>query len=507
MGEFRFRRQVAGRNDISTAVRIQSAPSSRVYFPLRFSLGWITPALFLTCAGLAPAQQRVQPLPGAPLPGLSAVELARFEAGKAAFAHSPTLAEGAGPIFNGTVIGYGGGCIHCHNAPDFGGGGGIVVTRFGVAASGSNPFDPLIALGGPVLQQHSLTSPCLESVPPQADLITHRVSPPTFGFGLIEATLDADILVREVFPPAGVSGRANLATPGESPLGPPVVGRFGWKAQVPTLLTFSADAMVNELGVTNRLFPLENTPNGPPAANGPCDTVADPEDGPDAQGLHRIDRLSDFMRLLAAPPQTPKSGMTGEVLFNGVGCASCHVSAPYSTSPAAPDAALRSKSFKPYSDFLLHDMGALGDGFPDGMATGSEFRTTPLWGVSYRARLGLLHDDRVNGAAPEGNLHDAILAHGGEATATVAAYSALSPNARLEIQQFLMSLGRAEFDYDFSYGPVTINDIDWYFMRLDVTGPGSFFDADDPRAVADFDADGDIDLRDIAGLQRAFTGG
>lgn len=473
---------------------------------LRVHRGWVVPSALLGCALLVGAQQAVQPLAGAPLPGLTPAELARFEAGKAAFEHSPTIAEGLGPIMN-NAGGYSGGCIHCHGFPATGGGSGIQVQRFGQTGSGSTPFDPLIALGGPVLQTLTIDQlACYETVPPQANVTTQRGAGQCFGFGLVEALLDADLLVREALPPAGVSGRANLATPIEAPLSQPIVGRFGWKSQVPTLLNFSADALVNEFGITNRYFPLDLVANGAPSANAPCDNVADPEDGPDAQGFHRIDRMSDFMRFLGPPPQTPKSGMAGESLFNAVGCATCHVSTPYTTAPDAPEVGLRNRSFKPYSDFLVHDMGTLSDGFPEGMATGSEFRTTPLWGVRFRAPYGLLHDNSArNGNSPEDNLHLAILAHAGEAAAAVAAYSALSAADRLKLQKFLMSLGQFEFNFD-DGAQQRITEVDWLFMRLQVTGPGTFFDADDPRAVGDFDQDGDIDLHDIAGLQRAFTG-
>jgi CxxC motif-containing protein (DUF1111 family) len=399
-------------------------------------------------------------------------------------------------------------CEHCHNVPTSGGGATITVTRFGVAASGPNPFNPLDALGGSLLQALSNDASCLEQLPAQANVVIHRVTPPTFGFGLVEAILDADIQVREAFPPPGVSGKAQIVTPAETPGGPTRVGRFGWKAQVATVLTFSGDASQNELGLSNRLFGLDNTPNGAPTLSGPCDTVADPEDGPDGQGFHKIDRMTDFQRFLAPPPQTPKSGMTGESIFNSIGCNKCHVSSTYTTIPTVAEAALQSKPVKPYSDFLVHDMGTtLGDGIPQGLATEYELRTTPLWGVGIRAMFGLLHDNRVNGGTPEANLHNAIIQHGGEATAVLAAYNALSGSDQLLLQKFLVSLGRAEFDFDVIQGPAAINQVDWFFMRPSMTGPGSFFTPDSPTAVADFDQDGDFDLRDIAGFQRAFTGG
>lgn len=458
-------------------------------------------ASLLATSVLATAQQPIQPLMGDPVPGLTATELNRFAAGRAEFAHTLTEAEGAGPIFNDTS------CADCHLGPVAGGGSTKFVIRFGVAASGPNPFDPLDALGGSLRQEFSINPPtCDEVIPAQANVQTQRITPPCFGFGLIEAILDADIQVREAFPPPGVDGRAHIVTPAETPSGPTRVGRFGWKAQVATILTFSGDASVNEMGLSNRLFPLDNSPNGPPTASQPCDMVPDPEDGPDAQGVHRIDRMTDFQRFLAPPPQTPRSGMTGEALFDSIGCNKCHVSTAYTTIPSAPETALQNKQIKPYSDFLLHDVGlTLGNDIPQGMATKSEFRTTPLWGVSVRAPTALLHDHRAIGGTAEVNLHNAIMAHGGEAATTTGNYAALSTSDQAKVHLFLMSLGRAEFDIDLAPN-VRIDENDWFFMRSLLTGPGSFFTADSPTAVSDFDQDGDFDLRDIAAFQRAFTG-
>ena len=171
-----------------------------------------------------------------------------------------------------------------------------------------------------------------------------------------------------------------------------------------TLLSFSADASLNELGFTNRFFPNENAPNGNPQTLELCDDVPDPEDGPDGQGLHGIDRQADFQKFLAQPPQTPRSGMPGEALFASIGCASCHVATPYVTASNA-EAPLANKSIKPYSDFLLHDMGSLGDGIVQGDATENEFRTPSLWGLRARAGIALLHDGRVTAGTPQENVH------------------------------------------------------------------------------------------------------
>ena len=143
------------------------------------------------------------------------------------------------------------------------------------------------------------------------------------------------------------------------------------------MLSFSGDASLNEMGLTNALVGTENAPNGNQALLQQYDLVPDPEDQPDGEGFTRIERMDDFQRFLAPPPQTPKSGMTGETLFNTIGCATCHV-ASYTTG-STPETALSGKVIHPYSDFLLHDMGSLGDGIVQGMGTEKLMRTSSLW--------------------------------------------------------------------------------------------------------------------------------
>lgn len=462
--------------------------------PLSISLG----ALALV-SGLASAQE-IQPRMGDPIPGLSLADLQRFTLGRQVFTTPISAAEGRGPIFNDDS------CVGCHFGPSVGGGSSIFVTRFGKAASGPNPFDPLSNLGGSLLQANSINSPsCDEVIPAQADVTAQRITPPLFGFGLIDSILDADILVNEVFPPAGVSGRAHMVHALEDPIGAPLrVGRFGFKAGVPTVLSFSGDASLNEMGLTNRLIPVENAPNGNLAQLAACDTVADPEDTTDAGGLFKIDRMTDFQRLLAPPPQTPRSGMSGQALFAAVGCNKCHLDSNFTTPPTAGPG-LANVSFRPYSDFLLHDMGTLGDGIADGGASETEMRTTPLWGLRARAAIGLLHDMRASGGTAEQNIASAINLHDGEGLSARNAFNALAPAQKNQLTAFLMSLGRLEFDYE---GNNNVDEVDWFFLRPLVNGPAPLttIAPDDVGAVADFDQDGDFDLEDFGVLQRAFTG-
>jgi CxxC motif-containing protein (DUF1111 family) len=447
----------------------------------------------------ASAQSSFQPRMGEPLHGLTQHQLDRFTQGLGVFDHTFVASEGLGPIFNAEN------CAHCHITP-IGGASSKVVTRFGVAATATSPFDPLSSLGGSLLQAESIDSPtCQEFVPAQANVVIHRITPPTMGFGLVEAILDGDILANAVNPPPGVHGIASYVQPLEDPNGPARVARFGWKDQHATLLSFSSDAMLNEMGITNEFLPAENAPNGNLALLAQCDSVADPEDQADAQGYFMIDRTSDFMKLLAPPPQTPKSGMSGEAVFDAIGCAACHLATPFTTSVAA-EPGLANMPVKAYSDFLLHDMGSLGDGIVQGVATEHLMRTAPLWGIYLRGPIALLHDGRASGGKTLAeNVAIAIDDHDGEARAARNAFDASTAGEKQRLAQFLGSLGRAEFDWD---GNLRVDDFDWQSIEPLVTGPsaGALFTPDDAAAIADIDQSGTLDLVDFGWLQRAFTG-
>ena len=445
----------------------------------------------LVLAGVTAAQQDYQRRMGEPLAGLSAADLQLFEEGKTAFNAQLAVQDGLGPIFNDDS------CGACHASPFPGGFGTKTVTRFGKQGP---PFDPLANLGGSLLQSQAIDMLCLETVPPEADVTALRITPHTFGAGLVELIPDADLLALEANPPGGiVSGEAHDVQPLEG--GPMRVGRFGWKSQVATLLTFSADAGLNEMGLTNRFLTAENAPNGDQNLLGQCDTVPDPEDGPDLAGFDKIDRFTHFQQMLAPPPQTPRSGMAGEAVFNSLACTDCHVST--FTTPVDPNPAFSNVQFKPYSDFLLHDMGPLlGDGIVQGEGDENEFRTMPLWGLSQR--VDLLHDGRSSlGGDFALEVNDAILQHGGEAITHAQAYSNLGQTERDQLIAFLASLGRAEFDYE---DDSDVDFFDWFFIEPDFTGPVASFGPDDPGAISDVDQDGDFDLADFEVLQRAYTG-
>jgi len=358
---------------------------------------------------------------GDPLPGLDDVLTAAFNDGLSEFQSVDTAASGLGPAFNNNS------CVACHSSPAPGGDSNILETRFGHVDNGR--FDPMIELGGSLLQQSAIRPQCQEFVPATANVTARRKTTPLFGLGLIEAIPDDTIKALAArSKPDGVSGRASSVVDVAS--GQTLVGRFGWKAQQATLLAFSGDAYVNEMGITNRLFPAENAPNGSAALLANCDSVADPEDRTDpATGKADIDRFTDFMRLLAPPPRLPMtpSALAGALTFRQSGCSSCHT--PILLTGPSSIAALDRKIVALFSDLLLHDMGSLGDGIAQGTAGMTEMKTPPLWGL--RSRQTYLHDGRAS------TVDMAIRAHDGEASAARDRYSNLQHGDQMNLLEFL----------------------------------------------------------------------
>jgi CxxC motif-containing protein (DUF1111 family) len=217
------------------------------------------------------------------------------------------------------------------------------------------------------------------------------------------------------------------------------IGRFGWKCQHASLLSFSADAYLNEIGITSPLAPSENTSLGQPV--GDYDSVKDPEDdGSDVLAF------AAFMRATRAPPRDQELAATPEAVsgarsFEDLGCGSCHVSSITTAPPGSRinggtlvvPASLGNKTIHPYGDFLLHEVGT-GDGIVQngGQGTAYKLRTAPLWGVRTRTRL--LHD----GAAM--TFRDAVLRHGGEASLAVYGFRRLAQADQRNLVQFLKSL-------------------------------------------------------------------
>ncbi|MBC23945.1 MAG: hypothetical protein CMJ32_08540 [Phycisphaerae bacterium] len=449
---------------------------------------------------LAEESLQLQPRPGDPLDGLTPVQLERFEIGADLYITPITAEAGLGPIFNKAA------CGSCHSTP-LGGWGSISVNRFGLIDEKGKEggFDPLVDLGGPVQQVSGLNESCLELIPAIANHQITRMTNSVLCFGLVEAIEDADLMANAdpIDSNAdGISGRYLMVEVLEDPKGPKRVGRFGWKTQLATVLSFSGDAANGEMGLTNRLVQEEQAPNGDQACLDEFDLVADPEDQLDSEGFGFIDRVTHFQRYLAPAPQTPKSGMTGETIFNDIGCNACHVSTFTTANDPSLEAVIRNKTFKPYGDFLLHDMGLLGDGHPQGQAGELEMRTAVL--MNLRNRDPMLHNGTAAGGLFCDRITAAIAAHGpfGEGAASAAAYNALSSGDKALLCQFLDSLGRIEFDMEGD------NDVDYFdFLQfIDCFVIKTTITPDDPCAICDIDQDGDVGMVDFNMFLQAFDG-
>jgi CxxC motif-containing protein (DUF1111 family) len=359
---------------------------------------------------------------GDPFAGLTPEQRTAFEEGKDAFQEEEGIQDGLGPVFNGTS------CAQCHFNPVVGGDSNITETRFGT--TDKNKFDALGDLGGSLIQSQGIDKVICkdgasytfegEVVPQEAMIKTGRKTTPLFGLGLVDAVPDSTFENLEK-----KGGKVNRVLDPVS--GERKIGKFGWKAQVSSLFVFSAEAYVNEMGITSPFFPAEQCRNGDCSRMAACDPVADPEDnGEDVQAFE------DFMMLLAPIPRgTITASVTaGEGVFDRIGCAECHVSS-LTTGPS-PIAALNQKTFHPYSDFLLHHVGTLGDGIEQGKAAGDEMRTAPLWGLRFRSTF--LHD------AGASTHSAAIEAHDGAAKEAAQAFGRLTAADRQALLDFLGSL-------------------------------------------------------------------
>jgi len=368
-----------------------------------------------------------QPNAGDPLPSLTAAQLAQFNEGRDEFLEVERAQDGLGPVFNGRS------CVECHEAPVVGGTSRRMVTRFGQRTGAT--FDALASLGGSLIQANGIGpregSPHVfqgEIVPLAANVIARRRTTPLFGLGFVDATPDADFFALAQLQSArrrdGIVGKVSMAE--NISAGGNTVGKFGWKAQQPSLFQFAGDAYLNEIGITNPQFPNENCPNGNCAqlSFNPRPDLNDTGDG--------VEALANFMILLAAPPRaTITSDVNqGEAIFNRVGCDECHVSTMH--TGASTITALDHRTYHPYSDFLLHDMGNLGDGIVQGTAQGRDMRTTPLWGLRFTNMY--LHDGRAQ------TLDQAILQHDGEGKASRDRFATLSDDEKSKLRAFLNSL-------------------------------------------------------------------
>ena len=374
---------------------------------------------------LSHAQQL--PQPGDPLAGLTPHEFEAFRIGLEDFLEVETAEEGLGPAYNGTS------CAECHSVPAIGGIAPVTTVRAGMRLPDGSfeDFDPS---RGSLFQLFSIpTHGCQSVIPPEANVIVRRVPIPVFGAGLVEAV--ADDTIRALEDPTdrdgdGVTGRAALVVDRAS--GERRVGRFGWKAQVATLLDFSGDAYRNEMGITNDLFPEELTFDLSAEQLRECDPIPELEDQPEpGTGLRGIDNFESFMKFLAPPPRgviTPEV-LGGKEVFDAVGCAVCHV--PTLVTGPHENPLFDRREVPLFSDLLLHDIGT-GDGIRQAAGAPEEIRTPALWGLRFRRPL--LH----NGSAA--TIMEALLKHDGEARSTMERLASLTPRAVEELLAFLWSL-------------------------------------------------------------------
>jgi CxxC motif-containing protein (DUF1111 family) len=382
--------------------------------------------------------ETAQALLGDALPGLTNAELTRFDEGKDAFEEIEDIADGVGPVFNERA------CGNCHNVAASGGAGVQFEVRAGNLTNGV--FNPLTSQGGTLFDLFSVTSfpaserqsipnctlpPNGEPVPANANVVARRRTTALFGLGLVNATPDATFLALASSQASTVHGRAPLVD--NIAAGHRTVGKFGWKDQNPTLVQFASDAYLNEMGITNPEFPVEQAPSGNAAKVGPCDG-ARVEPGA-VENVDDIARFTDFMSFLAPPARGSgiPTSVAGDVVFSQIGCDTCHVRTLQSGTH--PIAALSQKTYHPFSDFLLHDMGSLGDNIGgNGTAGLREMRTAPLWGLRFLDPSKLLHDGRGT------SLADAILRHDGDAAASRDQFSQLPAPRKDHLIAFLRTL-------------------------------------------------------------------
>ena len=360
--------------------------------------------------------------------------LRSFNDNRFIFEEVETNADGLGPTYNAQS------CRECHQNVVTGGASQVAEHRTG--RLDNNVF--FESLGGSLIQSRGTHPDIVERVPFEDEISTFRISTNTLGNGFVECIADATLLAIRDGQPAAMQGTA-LMVPVLEAKSTPRIGRFGWKSQHASLESFSADAYLNEMGITSPLFPDENTSSGVDVA--PYDPVPDPaDDGVD------IVAFANFMRATKAPARAPISPDRriaqdvdgGEDLFNKVGCAVCHVPAVTTASPGTKinggvftvPRALGNKIIHPYSDFLLHDIGT-GDGIPflplpEFASTANQIRTAPLWALRTRNRL--MHDGLSF------TKQEAIQRHQGQATRVTKAFNALSPRERNQILSFLDSL-------------------------------------------------------------------
>ncbi len=402
----------------------------------------------LACDAVLPGAPSQDAILDGPLEGLTGQQLAAFFAGDEEFGRILSTADGLGPIFVAAS------CASCH-VGDGKGHPAFNLTRFGRMEDGV--FDPMRYEGGPQVQNRAILHYMAEVVPSGVTGVAQFTAPSVTGLGFLEAVEDADLLALADPDDAdgdGISGRVQLVgasdliaavsrlellfDPGEPsrhlPIDGRFIGRFGKKASAINLLQQAVTAYREDMGLTTGLI-IED-PVNPQVGNFSGDNVPDPE-----IPSNTVNNVVFYLKALRAPPRR-KAGspdvVAGEALFAASQCARCHL--PSLTTGASRIAPLNRQVFHPYTDLLLHDMGPeLDDGYTEGIALTSEWRTPPLWGLGLAeaaqgGRAFYLHDGRAR------TLREAIELHGGEAAASREAFRLLTPADQELVLAFLRSL-------------------------------------------------------------------
>lgn len=389
----------------------------------------------VACNSFLPNAQLDQDLLDGPIGELTPEQNLQFLRGDRAFNDEIfTISTGLGPIFVASS------CGTCHTG-DGKGHPFTTLTRFGQADETGNKF---MDQGGPQLQNRAIPGLTAEVIP--AGATSSRFMPPAnTGLGLLAALTDAQILAQadpDDRDGDGISGVPNWIVPPHyfkpqwfhKPKDGHYIGRFGKKAAAIDLLQQTVNAYKQDMGITSEFDPED--PINYAVSGQAGDGVPDPE-----VASSTVNAVVFYLRTLKVPLQrnaTDADVVTGKQTFLKVGCGGCHT--PEWTTAQSDISVLSNQTFAPYTDLLLHDMGkGLDDGYTEGIAKTSEWRTPPLWGLglsknSQGGQLFLLQDGRAR------SVDAAIRMHGGEATKAVAAYIRLTAIEREQLLLFLDSL-------------------------------------------------------------------
>ncbi|HLT50584.1 MAG TPA: di-heme oxidoredictase family protein [Arenibacter sp.] len=384
-------------------------------------------SVLLSCEKFEPDTLLGEELLDGPLESLTYAQSTQFVSGDRAFNeelfHS---GNGLGPLFVATS------CVSCH-AGDGKGTPSTTLIRFGQTDATGNTF---LHLGGPQLQNRALPGYLPETLPDGATF--SKLTPMAVtGLGFLQYVSDADILANadpEDMDGDGISGVPNwgvlkdylIPSPDAITKNGMHIHRFGKKASVHNLLEQTVNAYKQDIGITSTFDPID-TYSG---------LSMDPE-----VSDKTIRDVVFYLETLKAPiprNQQDQRVQNGKNTFTQIQCASCHL--PEMKTAAAPIEALSYKTFHPYTDLLLHDMGpALDDGHTEGSALTSEWRTPPLWGLGLSAgsqggKYYLMHDGRAR------SIEEAILLHGGEAENSKNLYTRLERSEKNDLLKFLESL-------------------------------------------------------------------